>query len=73
MASAKLRPYLNVILFASKLIIATTRADFMADFSPNLQIEADEELLQQLEQTSTPKWTLCIDGAIQMGQDLDLY
>lgn len=36
---------------------------FVANFSPALQFEADEELLQILDKTTSSKWTLCIDGA----------
>lgn len=46
-----------------KTIKSQALADFVDDLSPNLQTGAGEELLQFLEKTSSPKWTVCTDGA----------
>jgi hypothetical protein len=38
-------------------------ADFVADFTPNENLQAEKELIALTETTSNEKWTLSVDGS----------
>ena len=56
----------------SHAIKSQALADFIADFTPNTQAQANNELLGIIECPAT-KWTLSIDGSHNMsGTGIDL-